>query len=90
MVSGRGYEPLQSSGKPYGISMGEWEGKGSQKKWSHGRYRKAAEAAEAKSRLDANQTVESNIRERQADMKSARAYTDREKRRSRKRTSRRR
>jgi hypothetical protein len=55
---------------PYGISEGEYYGKGSTAKWKRGRFRKEAEAAEAKGTLDDNQSTEDNIRERQAHLKN--------------------
>ena len=56
---------------PYGITKGEFYGKGTQKQWEHGKYRKQAESAESKHTLDENQTKEDDIRERQARLKNA-------------------
>jgi t-SNARE complex subunit (syntaxin) len=69
---------------PYGITRGEFYGKGSQAKWNRGRYRKQAEAMENKHEHDENQSKEDNIRETQARLKNRAAWEEHEKRTSKK------
>jgi hypothetical protein len=73
--------PSGKSDIPYGITKGEYYGKGSTEKWKHGRYRKQAEKAYAgySHEYETPANKEDNIREKQAHLKNEDAWNKHEK-----------
>jgi len=74
-------KPSGKSDIPYGITKGEYYGKGSTEKWKHGRYRKQAEKAYAgySHEYETPANKEDNIREKQAHLKNEDAWNKHEK-----------
>jgi hypothetical protein len=82
-------KPSVKSDIPYGITKGEYYGKGSTEKWKHGRYRKQAEKQYAgySHEYETPGNKEDNIREKQAHLKNEDAWNKHEKDSSKKRVA---